>query len=563
MPPLLSGFSDACHLTRCRLTDSTTTQPVAIARFKCQDSRQRCLPTAFLILCFLVPYASGQTGTYTDAETLIRNHQWDEGLAIVQRLLKEDPSNTKELNLAGLALTGKGDIEQANQFFSKCLTVDPKFLPALKNLGINEYNRSDLGGAEKHLLAAAKLAPDDPVVNLYLGEIAYRHHDYNGTTHWLGRSPQFVSGSENVATHLAVSYLETGQTQTALQILDRLPREHLDEQSNFSLGIALAQHGMPERSAPFLAELQHRMPNAYDIGFDLTLVYLMAKDYAGAIHTATDLITRGQETSELDNILAESYESNNETQKAVDTLRRAIELDPQDESNYLDFATVCMNHRSYDAAMKVIEVGLQVHPQSENLTFMRGVLYGMQDEYELAEKDFEKAAELAPQNNLGVVGLGVTYLEKGNAAHAITVLRERLRQHPNDASLLYLLAEGLLRNGAVAGSSEYTEAQTSLEKSVRLNPSLCLPHVSLGSIYLDENRFHDAVIELEKARTIDPTERSAYSHLAVAYRRMGEPEKSKDVLNALKEMIEKERRSTREKMKAESESNPAIQSHEK
>ena len=34
---------------------------------------------------------------------------------------------------------------------------------------------------------------------------------------------------------------------------------------------------------------------------------------------------------------------------------------------------------------------------------------------------------------------------------------------------------------------------------------------------------------------------------------MGQPEKSREVLNALKDMIEKERRTTREKIKAESE----------
>jgi len=53
----------------------------------------------------------------------------------------------------------------------------------------------------------------------------------------------------------------------------------------------------------------------------------------------------------------------------------------------------------------------------------------------------------------------------------------------------------------------------------------------------------------EKARAIDPKERSAYSHLAVAYRRLGQVDKSKDVLNALKEVIDAERQNTREKMK--------------
>jgi tetratricopeptide (TPR) repeat protein len=536
-----------------------------IARSKAghRFTARRGVAIALLSAGTLVAQSPGHVATYSEAENLVRNHQWDHGLTVVQELLKRDPTNTRELNLAGLALTGKGDIQRANEYFHKCLSIDPKFVPALKNIGINEYNQSDLSGAKQHLLLAARLAPDDQVVQLYVGEIAYRRKDYQSAIQALGRSAQFVSRSDNVAAHLAISYIHTGEVQKGMEVLDRLSREQIGEQEEFAISIALAQHNMPDKAIPFLAALQQRVPDSYEIGFDVTLLNLMAKDYKSAIQTATGLITRGHETAELDNLLAESYEATDQTQKAVDALRRAIELDPQDESNYLDFATLCMTHRSYDAAMKVLNVGLQVHPQSESLTFMRGVLYGMQDEYELAEKDFQAAAELAPQNNLGVVGLGVTYLEKGNAARAIQVLREKLRQNPDDASLLYLLAEAIIRNGALAGSPEYAEAQAALEKSVRVNPDLCLPHVSLGSIYLDENRFADAAAQLEQARTIDPTERSAYSHLAVAYRRMGEPEKSKDVLNALKDMIERERRTTREKLKAESETSPTVQTPEK
>ena len=279
------------------------------------------------------------------------------------------------------------------------------------------------------------------------------------------------------------------------------------------------------------------------------LASIEAKQFPRAIDKAKDLIGHGHETSELDNVLAEAYEGNNEIQHAVDALRRAIALDPADEDNYLDFASLCMNQRSLQAGMTVIQVALESHPKSDRLIFMRGVLHAMQDEFELAEKDFKLAADLSPQTDLGYVGLGVSYLETGHDAQAIEILRQRLLQKPNDASLLYLLGEALIRTGAAAGSPVYVEAQTSLEKSVRLNPNLCLPHVSLGTIYLDEDRPREAADQFEKARAIDPKERSAYSHLAVAYRRLGQVDKSKDVLNALKEAIEEERKSTREKMK--------------
>ncbi len=504
-----------------------------------------------LIAVFLsasLPIAS-QTGDYAEAEAMVRNHQWVEGLALVQQLLKKDPSNTRQLNLAGLALTGKGDIEQANEYFRKALIVSPGFVPALKNLGINEFNQKQYDAAQKHLLIAHKEAPHDPIVNLYVGEIAYRAHRYRQAADAFVDARDSVFRNPNAAAHLAVSYLQIGQPQKALDILDRLTLDQIEPKTQFALGLSLEQLGLVERAVPYLEAVERRYPDSYDIGFDLILGDIAAKAFPKAIDEAKDLIAHGHETSELNNVLAEAYEGNNEIQHAVDALRRAIALDPADEDNYLDFASLCMNQRSLQAGMKVIQVALESHPKSDRLIFMRGVLYAMQDEFEKAEADFKLSADLAPQTNLGYVGLGVSYLETGHDAQAIEILHQRLRAKPNDASLLYLLGEALIRTGAAPGTPAYVEAQTSLESSVRINPGLCLPHISLGTIYLDQDRPADAAGQFEKARAIDPKERSAYSHLAVAYRRLGQVDKSKNVLNALKEVIEAERQNTREKMK--------------
>ena len=492
-----------------------------------------------------------QNADYAQAENLVRNHQWDEGLAVLQGLLKTDPRNTKDLNLAGLALTGKGEIEQANEYFRKCLTINPAFVPALKNLSINEFNKKQFDPARKHLLAAEKLAPGDPIVHIYLGEIAFREHKFPVAAEELSHSPQFASHNPNLAAHLAVSYLETGQQEKALPLLDGLPPDQIEPPSQFALGLSLEQHGQPGRAIPFLAAINRQYPDNYDFGFDLILTLIEDKDFPRAIEVAKNLIARGRETSELNNLLAEAYEGNHQIQPAVDALRRAIALDPADEDNYLDFASLCMTQRSLQAGMKVIQVGLEAHPKSERLVFTRGVLHAMMDEFELAEKDFKLSADLAPQKDLGEVGLGVSFLETGHDAQAIAILRKSLREKPNDASLLYLLGEALIRSGAAPGSPALVEAQSLLEKSTRNNPNLCLPHISLGTIYLDEDRAQDAVEQFEKARAIDPKERSAYSHLAVAYRRLGHTDKAKEVLNALKDVIEGERRATREKMKAE------------
>jgi Flp pilus assembly protein TadD len=195
-------------------------------------------------------------------------------------------------------------------------------------------------------------------------------------------------------------------------------------------------------------------------------------------------------------------------------------------------------------------VGLRAHPNSYRLVFERGVLYAMEDQFDRAEQDFRQSARLAPATNFGYVGIGVTYLETGNAGKAIDLLHERLKKEPNDASLLYLLGEALMRNGAQPGQPQYREAQSSFEQAVHLNPSLCLPHVALGEIYIDEERFKDAVDQLQQARAIDPKEKSAYSHLAVAYRRLGDPDSAKRTLGMLKDIHDQEQGWVRNRMKS-------------
>ena len=82
----------------------------------------------------------------------------------------------------------------------------------------------------------------------------------------------------------------------------------------------------------------------------------------------------------------------------------------------------------------------------------------MQDRFDLAESDFQQASRLSPEKNFGTVGMGVTYLETGNASKAIDLLHQQLKQNPNDASLLYLLGEALMRNGARAEEKDAADA---------------------------------------------------------------------------------------------------------
>jgi tetratricopeptide (TPR) repeat protein len=344
-----------------------------------------------------------------------------------------------------------------------------------------------------------------------------------------------------VLARLAISEFRAGEREDGLKAVASLQPETLNQQLVLVLGVELAKGELCDKAIPYLLRARTASPASADLGYDLAVCYLSGKQYPEATSALQSLIDGGHETSEIDNTLAEAYEADHQTQKAVDALRRAIALSPGDDENYLDFASLCLDHQDFQNAAKVLAVGLDVHPKSSRLVFERGILNAMQDRFEDAEKDFQLSAGLAPESDTGYIGLGVTYLETGKAAQAVPVLRGRLRDHPEDANLSYLLAEALLRSGAQQGDAGYSEAQTLLEKSVRLNPNMVEPHVSLGTIYLRQDKARDAAEQFEQARKIDPNSKGACAHLAVAYRKLGQADKAREVLLELKAINDRER----------------------
>lgn len=507
------------------------------------------LPSACIALLFLqctaTHIASAQSNSarseYAHAEALIRDHQWDAGVDILRPLLQVTPPNPKVFNLMGLAFAGKKEPRQATLYFEQALKIDPNFTPALKNLAIEEIGVGEIAAAKKHLETALQQSPEDPIVNLYLGEIFYQQSAFAPAVEHLRRAGSLSERDPNVLASLAISEFKTDQREDGLRSIRSLRPDALNQSSTLALGVELAKAELCDNAIPYLLSASMAYPADVDIGYDLGVCYLAAKQYPEAAATLQTLIDEGHESSEIDNTLAEAYEAENKTQKAVDALRRAISLNPGDDENYLDFASICLDHQDFTNAAKVLSVGLDVHPKSSRLVFERGILNAMQDRFEDAEKDFQLSSDLAPESDAGYIGLGVTYLETGKAAQAVPVLRSRLHDHPDDANLNFLLAEALLRSGVQQGSADYAEAQTRLERSTQLNPNMVEPHVSLGKIYLQEDKPGEAAQQFERARKIDPNSKAACAHLAVAYRKLGQTDKAREVLLDLKAINDRER----------------------
>lgn len=503
--------------------------------------RRQFLGISLALLLAVEPDCAAQDAPdYARAEALVRQGQWDSGIELLKHVLEAAPRNLKALNLLGIALTGKGDLPGANREFRRALQFQASFYPALQNLAINELTLNDPAAAERHFNAALKLAPHDSVVHAYLGEIAYSRRDYKNAASHLSQAGALLQ-QPGATAHLIRSYLETGQEQLAVETLHKLDQASLGAKAQFSLGLALAQHELFAEAIPYFELVRQSFPDSYDAGFNLANCYVQAKKYAQAIEVLRALKERGHKTAELDNLLGEAFEGNQQVNEAIEALREATLLAPEDENNYIDLSALCIDHEAFDLGLEVLNVGLHYRPESDRLVFQRGLLHAMQGHFDLADMDFQLASKLAPEKNLAYVGLGVSYMQTGNLPEAIRTLRKRVQERPADATLQYLLGEALIRSGVSPGDPQFTEAEVALSQSVKLSRTFEPSRVQLAKLKLREGHVDEAVELLEQARSLDPKDKAACSQLAIAYRRQGKPELAAAMLSALTKLNDEDR----------------------
>ena len=466
--------------------------------------------------------------SYEEAVSLIQRQQFEPGIALLRKILEQSPNDLRANNLMGIALTASGKIEEANPYFQKAIELNPRFYPALKNLAINEMRLNRIEDAKSHLTQALQFEPNDPVANLALGEIHCQGKQFAEAVKHYDRSGDLPFRDSRTVLNYATSCLESNQAEKAAGLLEKLPSE-ADALTRFEAGMILARLEKYADAARHFELARKNYPDPYEVAFNLTLAYVKSRQYAEAIGVALEYLSQGHKKAELYNLLSQAYEGNKQTVEAYKALQTATQIDPKDENNYLDLATLCVDHANYDLGLEIVSIGIRNIPQSDRLYFQRGTLLAMKGQSAQAVGDFEAASKLAPNKSLPYAARGIVLLELGETSKAIALLRQRASASPGDYMVHYVLGEALNRSGPALKSPEENEAIQALEKSVRLNPDFAAPRAVLGKLLLRRNEVDRAITELEKALELDPQETSSLYQLAQAHRKNGNLERAKEL----------------------------------
>jgi tetratricopeptide (TPR) repeat protein len=337
----------------------------------------------------------------------------------------------------------------------------------------------------------------------------------------------------------------TASSQLAVRAQEQRQAQS-DPDVELRIGTELTAQGRFAEAIPHLTAAGGHVSSEFPAEFNLALCYVATNDPRTAIQILTTLRARGHETAEVNNLLAQAFIANGQSQAGFEAFLRAAAMTPFDEKLYAFVTDACMQNRDYRLGAKVADMGLEKIPNSARLLYQRGMFLAFLNRPDLADADFDRASRLAPDSDIGFLAAGQKYFLDGDIENTIRVAREGVRRGFGTPPLLTLLGVALVRTGAAPGQPEFAEAQAALERSTAEHPRDPAAQAALGELYLAAGRLDDAVGRLEIARELDPQRKNVYSLLAIAYRRQGRTQEAQKALAVLEKLNEQEAASIRE-----------------
>jgi tetratricopeptide (TPR) repeat protein len=439
------------------------------------------------------------------AETIsaaLRAHDFDKAVELSKSALKTSPQNAQLWTLQGIAYVNKGDSKDALTAFHQALKISPSDIPALEGAAQIEYQAGNEAAIPllNHLL---ELRPDNPTGHAMLAVLEYRKGDCPAAV------PHFEQAGPLVDSQLDALHAYA----TCLVRMKRL------DAASATMQKAVALHPDDPRERRVLASVQ--------------LMNHKPKDALETLQSLLDGKTADASTLQL---ASRAYEDAADTPQAVSALRQAILMDPKNVSLYLDFATICFSHESFQVGIDVLNEGLLEQPKSDDLYVARGVLYVQLAQYDKAEADFEKAYGLNPHQSLSTAAEGLAAVQANDLDHALVSVQQKLKRKPNDPLLLFLQADVLSQKGVDPGTPDFELAMRSAQKSVALQPTMAASRSVLAKLYMQTGQYPLAIEQCRKALAIDPKDQSALYHLIQALRKTDQKKEIPELLQRLAQL---------------------------
>lgn len=364
----------------------------------------------------------------------------------------------------------------------------------------------------------AVASPDYPVIHYLRALIAYNLNDFDKASKDIKIIRSIAPDYDpalllEVAINFSLGNLE--QTNKALS--DYLIR-HPDDTSAQKLLVATRlKLKQPKQAYKLLSPLLKQDPD----NLHLLLLASDAMREAGKLPESIPMLKKAltlePENNKLKIHLASAYLSNKEDDKAIHILKTVpAEKDKFGQRNIL--LLLAWSHKGdYQSARKLTDDYLKNHHDDATVLSQSGVILMRMGKIKLARNRFEQALIQKPGDLKTIILLTRLEYHAKNYSRAEQLLLKLQQQKPNNASIMYALANINALKGDDRSSVKW------LERARNANPDALEPRLVLIRYYLQKNKIHQAFKIGEEAIKIAPRRAGVWNIYATIQNKLGDP----------------------------------------
>jgi len=280
---------------------------------------------------------------------------------------------------------------------------------------------------------------------------------------------------------------------------------------NFTMGriyaeLAQAYGNRPEylnKAVQFYQEALKLDPNASEIFDELTDLYVATNRLRDAVTTAEDTLKRNPDNVDARRMLGKIY------------MRMISTQDNKINDEYLK------------KALEQFKAVTAKDPKDADSWVMLGRLYRVSNNSPDAEKAFNKAIEIEPENVDALTSLAQLYSDLGDNARAVEKLKAAAEKSPNPETLIAL-------GQTYEQMHDYKNAAETFKKALDANPDNVRLQRVLAQTLLQADKLDEALEVFQRLSADEPRDTQLKLRIAEIYRAKRDYAKARQTLNEIK-----------------------------
>jgi tetratricopeptide (TPR) repeat protein len=346
-------------------------------------------------------------------------------------------------NFAGRVALGLDEQMTARIHLEKAVKINPSDLAGQLLLADIYSRQRDYTEAVSAYRRIIQLDPSRADAFYGLGTILYKQTKYKEAAEALEKAAALGYTGKEIQFDLGGAYEAVPDFAKAAAAYEKyIAQGPADAWSAYQrLGICRTKTGEYEAAIAALLEAEKAQPKDLKVRDALAEAYVKAGqlENAEAVYAAMAEIN----PSEAKNYYRQTfqmYDGASKFEKAAIPLKKIIELDPKNETNFYYLGMTYFKAQQYDQAVAAFQQSLAVKPDFPHAWYQIGSSYFNAKKYKEAAEAYKKYVALVPDDASGWMSIGVSYLQAKSYEAALEPLKKCVELKPDNAVALANLA---------------------------------------------------------------------------------------------------------------------------